>query len=121
MKRNHGRCERAFGVGSTDTTEETHEPHFKNGVAQKRWVQNGTLANGEVDQNLRNPKCFILTHSHVCPLSRYIAIRSVNGVSLLRATIFHAMGGLSLSVFLPGSAFQEKLQETGLAEFPLIT
>ena len=34
-------------------------------VAQKTGTQNGTLASGNMDQNLRNPSCLILSHTHV--------------------------------------------------------
>ena len=33
----------------------------------KNRCQNGTLLSGNVDQNLRNPSCLILSHTHVLP------------------------------------------------------
>ena len=34
-------------------------------VAPKTGTQNGTLGSGNMDQNLRNPSCLILSHTHV--------------------------------------------------------
>ena len=35
------------------------------GRGSKNRYQNGTLVSGNMDQNLRNPSCFILSHTHV--------------------------------------------------------
>ena len=43
-------------------------------VAQKTGTQNGTLVSGNMDQNLRNPSCLILSHTHIwwdCPLRTF--------------------------------------------------
>ena len=34
-------------------------------VAQKKRYQNGTLVSGNMDQNLRNPSCLILSHTRI--------------------------------------------------------
>ena len=45
--------------GSRGTDFESHLA-----VAQKTGTQNGTLVSGNMDQNLRNPSCLILSHTH---------------------------------------------------------
>ena len=35
------------------------------GCGSKNRYQNGTLVSGNMDQNLHNPSCLILTHSHI--------------------------------------------------------
>ena len=37
------------------------------GCGSKNRYQNGTLVSGNMDQNLRNPYCFILSHTHMEP------------------------------------------------------
>ena len=37
------------------------------GSGSKNRYQNGTLARGNMDQNLRNPPCLILSHTHILP------------------------------------------------------
>ena len=39
--------------------------HGHMAVAQKTGTQNGTLVSGNMDQNLRNPSCLILSHAHI--------------------------------------------------------
>ena len=49
----------------------THDPpsepfaEMNMAVAQKTGTQNGTLVSGSMDQNLRNPSCLILSHTHM--------------------------------------------------------
>ena len=40
-------------------------PQSKLAVAHKNGTQNGTLVSGNMDQNLRNPSCFILSHAQL--------------------------------------------------------
>ena len=39
-----------------------HNKHKPNGCGSKNRYQNGTLVSGNMDQNLRNPSCLILSH-----------------------------------------------------------
>ena len=39
------------------------------GCGSKNRYQNGTLVSGNMDQNLRNPSCSILSHTHIAPSS----------------------------------------------------
>ena len=41
------------------------ETKYPCGCGSKNRYQNGTLVSGNMDQNLRNPSCLILSHTHV--------------------------------------------------------
>ena len=48
------------------TTHDRVHPKLWFGCGSKNWYQNGTLVSGNMDQSLRNPSCFILSHTRLC-------------------------------------------------------
>ena len=44
------------------------------GCGSKNRYQNGTLVSGNMDQNLRNPSCFISSHTHVMQLMHLLSL-----------------------------------------------
>ena len=44
---------------------QTKQPHRPHGCGSKTRCQHGTLVSKNMDQNLRNPSCLILSHTHM--------------------------------------------------------
>ena len=69
---------------------------YIHGCGSKNWYQNGTLVSGNMDQNLRNPSCLILSHTHI-----YIYMH-------IRRIINLALGGCPLKTTHPVAAWSNR-------------
>ena len=69
---------------------EVAKPH---GCVSRIGTPNGTLVSGNMDQNLRNPSCLILSHTHIAPQQNWKKLQPqvlqtscgpANGLTVLR-------------------------------------